>query len=146
MTGEALEVAPGVHIPRTELTFRATRSGGPGGQHVNKSATRVELVWNVAESRALTDEQRGRLRAKLGARLDGGGTLRVVASESRSQTRNRADAERRLVALVRRALAVPKARRRTRPSRSAVEGRLHAKKKLSEKKRERSPRRAQDFD
>lgn len=146
MTVEVLEVAPGVHVPRTELKFRASRSGGPGGQHVNKSATRVEVAWNIADSRAVTDEQRERLRTKLGGRLDGSGTLRVVASGSRSQARNRSDAEQRLVELVRSALLVPKARRRTRPARSVVEARLRTKKRLSEKKRERGRRPRQDFD
>lgn len=140
---DALEVSSELAIPRSELDFRASRAGGPGGQHVNKSSTRIEVTWNVETSRALTDEQRERLRDKLGGRMDAEGFIRVVASESRSQTRNREDAERRLAETIRRALVVPKLRRKTRPTRGAVQKRLDTKKKLSEKKRER---RAQDFD
>jgi len=143
MIVDGLEVQPGLVIPQSELAFRATRAGGPGGQHVNKSSTRIELVWNVETSRTLTDEQRSRLRDKLGGRLDGSGSIRVVASDSRSQARNREQAERRLTELVRRALAVPKKRRKTRPTRSSVEHRLHSKRQAADKKRER---RRQDFD
>jgi ribosome-associated protein len=137
MSGDELVVSGDLSIPRSELEVRATRAGGPGGQHVNKSSTRIELTWNIESSRVLTDEQRNRLRDKLGGRMDGSGSIRVVASESRSQARNREDAERRLAALLKRALVVPKARRKTRPSRSAVEKRLRSKKKTSEKKRDR---------
>jgi ribosome-associated protein len=139
----ALIVDQSVSIPRFELTFRATRSGGPGGQHVNTSSTRVELLWNVERTRALSDQQRSRVREKLASRLDGDGNLRVVASAYRSQARNREDAEERLAALVRRALAVPKARKKTRPSRAAVQSRLDSKRLKSNKKRERRDR---DFD
>lgn len=139
----ALPVNSDVSIPRFELTFRATRAGGPGGQHVNTSSTRVELLWNVDRSRAISEQQRQRLRDKLAGRLDAQGNVRVVASAFRSQLRNREDAEDRLAALVRRALTVPKPRKKTRPSRSAMESRLRTKRKLSEKKKER---RVQDLD
>lgn len=141
--GAALVVDHTLSIPRFELTLRATRAGGPGGQHVNKAATRVELVWNLERSAALSPEQRDRLRDKLASRLDAEGNVRVVASASRSQLRNREDAERRLAALVRRALAVPKPRRRTQPSRRAVQARLDEKRRASERKR---TRRERDFD
>ena len=133
----ALIIDSTLSIPRFELTFRATRAGGPGGQHVNTSSTRVELLWNVLRSTALTDEQRARLSEKLASRLDAQGNVRVVASAFRSQLRNRTDAEERLAALVRRALIVPKARRKTRPTRAAVESRLYGKRKQSEKKQRR---------
>ena len=133
----ALVIDSTLSIPRFELTFRATRAGGPGGQHVNTSSTRVELLWNVLRSTALTDEQRARLSEKLASRLDAQGNVRVVASAFRSQLRNRTDAEERLAALVRRALIVPKARRKTRPTRAAVESRLYGKRKQSEKKQRR---------
>lgn len=123
-----------ISIPRHELQLRATRAGGPGGQHVNTSSTRIEVVWNVAESRALNDEQRARLVEKLGSRVDGQGNIRVVASAYRSQARNRDDALDRLAELVRRSLAVPKARKKTRPSKASKEKRLLAKKQRSEKK------------
>ena len=139
----ALFVNSDLSIPRFELTVRATRAGGPGGQHVNTSSTRVELLWSLERSRAASEQQRSRLREKLAARLDAEGNVRVVASAFRSQLRNRQDAEERLVALIRRALVVPKARKKTRPSRSAVESRLRTKRKVSEKKKER---RLQDLD
>jgi ribosome-associated protein len=119
------------------LSFRASRSGGPGGQHVNTSSTRVEVLWNVARSRVVTDAQRQRLEDKLASRLDADGNVRVVGSAYRSQARNRDDAEQRLASLIRRALVVPKARKATRPSRATVERRLRSKKLDSEKKRER---------
>jgi len=137
VSAEALAVDSDLSIPRHELSFRATRAGGPGGQHVNTSSTRIELEWNVERSRAVTEEQRSRLRAKLSSRLDAQGNLRIVASAFRSQARNREDAEQRLSALVRRALAVPKPRKKTRPTRGSVEQRLQSKKKLSEKKSRR---------
>ena len=143
MPEDRLPISNELSIPRSELTYRATRAGGPGGQHVNKSSTRIELTWNVETSRALTDDQRNRLRDKLGGRMDVDGDIRVVASDSRSQTQNREEAERRLADLVRRALIVPKKRRKTRPSLSSVEKRLRTKRKTSEKKRDR---RSQDFD
>jgi len=132
-----LKVTDDVAIPRSELTFRATRSGGPGGQHVNTSSTRVELIWNVDQSAALTDEQRARIREKLASRIDANGNLRVVASVHRSQARNRDEAEARLAAMVERALRIPKARRKTRPPRAAKEARLEEKKKRSERKKRR---------
>jgi ribosome-associated protein len=121
-------------IPRAELEVRASRSGGPGGQHVNTSSTRVEVVWNVRTSQALFDDQRTRIMAALRTKLSATGELRVVASDTRSQRRNRTLAEGRLADIVRRALIVKKARRQTRPTRSAVERRL-AEKKLNAKRK-----------
>jgi ribosome-associated protein len=126
-----------VVIPGEALAARATRSGGAGGQHVNTSSTRIELVWNVQASRALTDEQRERVLQKLSSRLDSDRNLRVVASDRRSQRQNRASAELRLAELVRDALVVPKKRRPTKPSRASKQARLDSKRRLSEKKRER---------
>jgi ribosome-associated protein len=134
---DALVVNEQVAIPHGELTYRATRAGGPGGQHVNTSSTRIELLWNVASSAALTDAQRALLREKLAARLDAEGNVRVVASDSRSQLQNRERADARLAALVRDALVVRKPRRPTKPSRAAKEARLREKKKRSGKKQER---------
>lgn len=137
MTDGALRVDHRVVIPRHELSFRATRAGGPGGQHVNTSSTRVEVLWNVDTSRAISGDQRARLRDKLASRMDAEGNVRVVGSAFRSQARNREDAEERLAALVRRALVVPKARRKTRPPAAAVENRLRGKRLASEKKKQR---------
>ena len=135
MTGDdALAVDDTVSIPRHELQFRATRSGGPGGQHVNTSSTRIELLWSPVTTRALDDAARARVLDKLATRLDGDGYVRIVASANRSQLRNREDAERRLAELVRKALVVPKARKKTRPSRAAKARRLDEKKKKSDKK------------
>ena len=132
-----LRVNEQVVIPRHELEFRATRSGGPGGQHVNTSSTRIELTWDVGRSTALTPELRERLTQKLKSRIDAGGVLRVVASDSRSQLRNREAAEERLAELVRAALVVPKKRRPTKPGRAAKQARLDEKKRNSAKKRDR---------
>ena len=129
-----------VVIPLTELVVRATKSGGPGGQHVNTSSTRVEVVWNVRTTSALTDAQRFRALTMLATRLDGEGNLRVVASDTRSQRQNRSLAEERLTELVRRSLVVPKVRRRTKPTRSSVENRLTEKKRQAGKKRDRRSR------
>ena len=133
----AIVVDDSISIPRAELTFRASRAGGPGGQHVNKTSTRVELLWNLERSRAVSDDERALLREKLASRLDGAGVIRVVASAFRSQSRNREDAVVRLAALLRKALVVPKPRRATRPTRGSVEERLRAKKEKSSRKRNR---------
>jgi len=124
-------------IPDAELTIRATRARGPGGQHVNKASTRVEIVWDVARSGALSDAQRARLLTKLAPKLDGRGRVRVASDAFRSQRRNRDAAVARLHEIVREALRVPKPRRATRPTKAAVERRLEAKRKRANRKRER---------
>ena len=132
-----LRVDDQVSIPASELDFRATRAGGPGGQHVNTSSTRVELLWNLRTTRALSDEQRERVQQRLASRTDADGFVRVVSSESRSQLRNRESAEARLAEMIRRALVKPRKRIPTRPSRASREARLQDKRKRSEKKRMR---------
>ncbi len=139
-----LRVTPALAIPLAELEYRASRSGGPGGQHVNTSSTRIELLWNVATSPALTDTQRALIRAKLAGRIDSEGVLRVVASEHRSQFQNREAATERLRTLLAGALRVPKPRKKTRPSRAAREARLRAKKRRSETKSTRRPVKPED--
>lgn len=136
---DRLVVNERVAIPRSELVYRATRSGGPGGQHVNTSSTRIELLWDFAHSRALDDESKRRIGEKLAARLDADGNVRVVASDRRSQQQNREAAEERLAELIRRALTVPKARKKTKPPRAAKEKRLADKRHRSERKRQRRP-------
>lgn len=126
-----------VRIPAQELTVRATKSGGPGGQHVNTSSTRVEVYWNLREPSALGDEQRERLVARLATKLDARGGIRVVAADTRSQAQNRALALSRLAAMLREALVVPKVRRATKPSRGQREQRLDEKKRRSHVKRDR---------
>lgn len=137
MSDDGVRVNARVVIPRAELTVRATRSGGPGGQHVNTSSTRVELLWDVRTTRALDDAARARVAAALANRLDAAGLVRVVASASRSQRQNRAAAEARLAELVRRALVVPRTRVATKPSRAAKEARLAEKRRRGERKRMR---------
>ena len=130
-------ITPALTIPRAELQFRASRAGGPGGQHVNTSSTRVELLWDLSHSTVVSDEQRGRLLTKLAARLDAAGMVRVVASDRRSQSQNRDAAAERLAMLVRQALVVPRKRRPTRPTRASREQRLADKRKRGERKRDR---------
>ena len=117
--------------------MRATRAGGPGGQHVNTSATRIEVVWNVDRTVALDPATRARVRARLGSRVDSDGDVRVVASQSRSQYQNRLAAEARLASLVARALVAPKRRKPTAPTAASKRRRLEAKRRLSERKRMR---------
>jgi ribosome-associated protein len=136
-TRDSLIVSEAITIPQAELDFRASRSGGPGGQHVNTSSTRVELLWNLAASRAIDDATRARLAERLAPRIDAQGNVRVVASEFRSQAQNRERAEARLVELVRRALVVPRKRKATKPTRAAKEARLAAKRRRSSIKRDR---------
>ncbi len=124
-------------IPRAELDVKASRSSGAGGQHVNKTSSRVEITWNVATSPSLDDEQRRLLTERLASRLSLEGSVRVVASDTRSQLRNREHAESRLIDVVRRGLTVAKRRKATKRPRRANEARLTVKKKQSDKKRER---------
>jgi len=134
---DALIVNRVLSIPRSELVVRASRSGGPGGQHVNTSSTRIEVLWNIRASPVLFDDQRVTLLSALRTRLTATGELRVVASDTRSQRQNRALAEKRLAEIVRRALIRKKPRKMTRPTRSAVERRLAEKKLHSRRKHER---------
>jgi ribosome-associated protein len=124
-------------IPRDELELKATRSGGPGGQHVNTSSTRIELVWNVATSPSLWEDERTHLLEKLAHRLDGEGQLRIVAQGERSQLQNREAAIARFAEVVAKALVVPKRRKATRPTKASKEKRLQGKKQRGELKRER---------
>ena len=140
---DALEVTEEVSIPRDELSIRASRSGGAGGQHVNTSSTRIELLWNVAGTRALPEGVRDGVLQRLRSRTNADGVIRIVSSEHRSQLRNREAAEARLVKLVRGALTVPRARRKTAPTRASKEARLKAKKRRAEIKKRRA---SEDFD
>jgi ribosome-associated protein len=132
-----LQINEVLSIPRGELDVRVSRASGAGGQHVNKTSSRVEIFWNVQASRALSDDQRARLLERLASRLSTEGSVRVVASDMRSQSRNRDLAEERLADMVRRALVIPKKRRPTRPTKASKEARLEGKKRQSHKKRER---------
>lgn len=135
--GDPIPISPRLAIPREEVTLRASRSSGPGGQHVNTSSTRIELTWNISDSPSLSPEQRERLLTRLASRLDSSGTLRLVSQTGRSQLRNKEEAVARLAELVAEALVVPKVRRATRPSKSAKRERLDQKRKRGALKRER---------
>jgi ribosome-associated protein len=128
---ETVHVTHSLAIPASELAWRFTASGGPGGQHANTANTKVELRFDIAASPSLGQRQRERLLAHFGPEL------RVVASGSRSQGRNRAEARERLAELLASALHVERARVKTRPRKAAVERRLDAKHRRSAVKRER---------
>lgn len=132
-----LEVSAALTIPATELGWRFSRSSGPGGQHVNTSDSRVELFWDVAGSGALSESQRQRLLDRLRPRLVGG-VVTVVASEQRSQLRNREIARGKLAAILGAALAPDGPRRRaTKATRGSDRRRLAAKSQRSETKKQR---------
>jgi ribosome-associated protein len=133
----ALEITSELRLPLSELEYRASRSGGPGGQHVNTSSTRIEVWWDVASSPSLTPEQRGLLLERLAPRLDSTGRLRLVSSGSRSQLRNREEVTERLRAVVAAGLAVKKKRKATKPSRAAKAARLEAKRRRAKLKQHR---------
>lgn len=126
-----------VGIPLSELVYTASRSSGPGGQHVNTSDTRIQIRWNVKESTALTEDERALILKKLAPRLTEAGDLILAGDTHRSQRRNREDVTRRLADLVREALIPPKPRRKTKPTRAAKEKRLDEKRQKSRLKKDR---------
>ncbi|MDX6675423.1 MAG: ribosome-associated protein [Solirubrobacteraceae bacterium] len=128
-----MPVARGVAVPLSEVDLRASRSSGPGGQHANVTASRIEASFDVAASSALTDEQKRRVIARVGPRLT------AVAQDERSQARNRELALERLRSRLETALAVPRPRRATRPTKASRRARLNAKRKRSQRKRDRRP-------
>lgn len=132
-----LSIPGGPTIPAAELSWSASRASGPGGQHVNKTSTRVTLEWSIRDSAVLDAGQRARLLQKLASRTTNDGVLQVHADDNRSQLRNREIAADRLLALVANALKRPKKRRPTKPSRGAKERRLKAKKQHGQKKAQR---------
>jgi ribosome-associated protein len=134
MPGESIRVTRSVVLPLAEVDFRTSRSSGPGGQHAQKTETRVEALFDVERSDALTEAQKRRVVARAGA------TLRAVAQDERSQSRNRDLALERLVAQLREALRVPRRRRPTKPSQASVERRLDEKRRRSRLKRMRAGR------
>ena len=134
MDGESIRVTRSVLLPVAEIDFRFSRSSGPGGQHANRSETRVEARFDVESSRALTDTQKRRVVARAGP------TIRAVAQDERSQWRNRELATERIVEQLREALKVERRRKPTKPSAAARERRLEDKRRRSQTKRmRRSP-------
>ena len=131
MERESIQVTRSVTIPRAEIELRFSRSSGPGGQHAQKSDTRVEASFDVEDSSALSEAQKRRVLARAGP------VVRAVAQDERSQWRNRELATERLVEALREALKVPRRRRPTKPSRAAVERRLEQKRRRSQVKRRR---------
>lgn len=127
-----------VTIPQWELSFSFSPSGGPGGQHANRSATRVTLFFDVANSPSLNDEQRARVKKRLASRIDQDGILQLSSQDSRSQHRNRQNVIERFQQLLAQALKRRPKRRKTQPSAAANERRLREKKRRGRLKRNRS--------
>ncbi len=132
-----LVISPGLTIPAGELSLAFARSGGPGGQNVNKVASKVELRWHPGSSSALAEADRAWLVGKLASRLTGDGTLIVTSTLTRDQQKNRDDAMAKLALIVRTALVRPKQRRETRPTRASKRRRVADKRHRSEIKRAR---------
>ena len=132
-----LRITDTVTIPMTELQFHFSRSGGPGGQHVNRTATQVELTFDVQGTTSLNEAQRARVLSKLKSAIDSRGVLHLTCQTTRSQSRNRAEVIERFQRLLRQALHVPKPRRPTQPGRAAAERRLQAKRRAGLLKQER---------
>jgi ribosome-associated protein len=142
---EEIRVTPEIAIPAAELEFRASRASGPGGQGVNTTDSRVELRFDLASSPSLPPEAKALALRRLGPRVDSRGVLRVVAQAQRSQLANRRAAVERFAELLAAALATPRARRPTRPTRSAAARRVEGKRRRSDTKRLRQrPRRPDD--
>lgn len=133
----SLRINARIEIPARELSLSYAGSSGPGGQHVNRTLTKVVLRWNVARSGALRDDDRARLQEKLASRLTREGDVLVTSERHRDQGSNVEDALERLAALVRQALRRPRPRRATRPTRASRERRLESKRRVGRQKRER---------
>ncbi len=130
---DPLRIRGNTAIPLREITIRASRSSGPGGQHANKTSSRIEAIFDVAASTSLTDEQKRRIVARTGPQVI------AVAQDARSQTRNRELAVDRLARRLSGALAVTRPRQATRPTKASVTRRLSAKRRQADRKRDRRP-------
>ena len=143
---EVIRVTPEIAVPVAELEFRASRASGPGGQGVNTTDSRVELRFDLAGSPSLSDDAKELALRRLGPRVDSGGVLRVVAQAQRSQLANRRAAMERFAELLAAALATPRARRPTRPTRASTARRVESKRRRSATKRLRDRPRRPDED
>lgn len=137
MSNDLLPINDQVAIPLGELSFRYARSSGPGGQHVQRTETKVELLFDLAGSPSLNEGQRRLAMSRLGSRLDQQGVLHLVSQAGRSQLENRADVLNRFQRLLAAALRPPKPRRATRPTAAARQQRLEGKRRRSQAKRMR---------
>lgn len=137
MDESAVHINEQVSIPQAELSFRFSRSSGPGGQHVQKSSTRVELLFDVANSPSLTESQRARVLTRLAGYVDSAGVLHLASQSERSQLRNREEVVTRFRSLMRQALRRRKRRKPTKPTAESKEQRLREKRRQSEIKKAR---------
>jgi ribosome-associated protein len=143
---EDLPIDETLVIPARELRESFARSGGPGGQNVNKVETKAELRWTPGGSAALSDANRAWLLRRLASRLTAQGELLITSTRTRDQLRNREDARDKMAEMVRRALQRPKRRKKTRPSKGAIEGRLQEKKRRADSKQKRqSPKNSPEW-
>ena len=138
--GEYVVINHRVRIPMSELFFSATQSGGPGGQHVNKTATRIELRFDLENTTSLNESDKARIREKLKNKINAAGEIIVFSDRYRSQKRNREDAIEKFRQLLAQALRVPKRRGKTKPTKSSTQKRLDQKKRRSNIKRTRRDR------
>jgi len=125
------------HLLLNELNFKAIRSSGPGGQHVNKTSSKIELTFDVLNSAILTEEQKQLLLKNVSSRLTKDSILILFCDESRSQHKNKEIAQKRFLQLIEKGLTIPKKRKATKPTKSSIKRRLNSKKKLSLKKSDR---------
>jgi ribosome-associated protein len=139
-----VSITPRLSVSTHEFEFSYARSGGPGGQHVNKTSSKVLLRWNFERSGALTPAQRDRVRAKLGARATEDGDILVTSELHREQSRNVDDAVQKFAAILQEALRVPKKRRATRPTRGSQKRRMDSKRKRGDTKKQRGSRPQRD--
>jgi ribosome-associated protein len=138
MSTQAIDITPSIAIPMSEIEFRTARSGGKGGQHVNKVETKVELIFDASHSRAFTDVVRVRVVAYLEANGRTEGIVRIISQRSRSQWQNKLDAIEKLKTIIKAALRPVRKRRRTAPTKAAKFKRLDAKRHRGDVKRQRS--------
>ena len=139
MTEDTLIINEQVAIPLSELNFRFARGGGPGGQHVQRTETKVELLFDLTNSPSLGDEQRALAQSRLASRLDSDGVLHLTSQAGRSQAENRADVTERFRRLLAAALKPRKRRKPTRPGAAARQRRLDAKRRRAQTKQRRRP-------